>query len=300
MTMPFRKMGGRLAAVVATVAVALSVPLSAGAVTIDAGDITRLPAGTNLAVLYMQHSTGDTLYADGDKVSEDARLSADVGIARGVRYFQFGNQLHALQFLQPFGRVNTGGDLEALESANGFGDLILVDTIHLIDAAAEKRALVVSPWLWLPTGQYDRNRAINALGENRWKFALQVGYMTPIPGNLMLDVIGDVTFFGDNDDFGPTGVTLSQKPLYELQAHLRYPFSDATYISPMISYSWGGETEVDGVDQDNAQRRLKALLSVGHFLTPTWQILGSAGTDLSVRNGVKEDVRINLRLLKIF
>ncbi|QID19931.1 transporter [Nitrogeniibacter mangrovi] len=289
-------MGGLLAAA----ALGLTGASPARAVTIDAGDITRLPAGTNLAVLYLQHSSGDTLYADGDKVSGHARLSADVGIARGVHYTQIGEQVHALQFLQPFGRVTTGGDLSALKSANGIGDLILVDTIHLINDPEGKRAFVVSPWLWLPTGKYDRHRAINALGENRWKFALQVGYMTPIPGNMMLDVIGDVTVFGANGDFGPAGARLRQKPLYELQAHLRYPLSDTTYVSPAISYSWGGETEIDGVDQDDAQRRTKCLLSVGHFLTPSWQILGSAGTDLSVRNGVKEDVRINLRLLKIF
>lgn len=285
----------------ATLALATALAPAAQAFTVDAGDITRLPAGTHLAVAYYQHFSGDKLYAQGREVSSNATLRANIGVLRGVRYVELGGLVHGLQFLQPFGNVSTGGDLTAARSTNGLGDLILADTIHLMNDPHGQRAWVFTPFLWLPTGHYDRQNAINVFGEHRWKLALQTGYLTPLGSpNVLLDVLGDVTLYGRNDDFGPTGDTLKQRPTGELQAHLRFMLSPTTHVSPMVSYTWGGATRVNGIDQDDRQRRTKALLTVGHFLTPTWQVLGSFGQDLSVRTGVKEDLRLNLRLLKVF
>jgi hypothetical protein len=279
---------------------AASAARNAGAVTIDAGDYTRLPDGTNLAVLYLQHFKGTDLYANGKRASGNAELTADVGILRGVRFIDVGPMTIVPQFLLPFGRIRTCGDLAGLESENGVGDLILAPTFHFIQDPSRKRSFAATTWLYLPTGNYDRNKAINALGENRWKLALQLGYITPLSDKWTLDLIGDVTFYGDNDEFGPAGATLKQKTSYEGQLHLRYNLGAATYLAGMVSHAWGGETEVDGVDQNDRQRRSKALVSVGHFVAPTWQLLGSWGRDLSVRQGVKEDNRFNLRILKVF
>jgi hypothetical protein len=284
------------------VAVSLTLLLApgAGAFTVDAGDIVRLPAGTDLALGYYQHFSGDKLYARGQLVSSNAKLEADVGVLRGVHYADIGGLVHGLQFLQPFGSVRTGGDLAAAQSTNGLGDLILADTIHLLNDPEGKRAWVVTPFLFLPTGRYDRQNAINAFGENRWKLTMQTGYLTPFIGNTLLDVLGDVTFYGRNRDFGATGATMKQSLSYEFQAHLRLPLGPSTFVGPAISHAWGGETEVAGIKQDDQQKRTKAMLTVSHFVTPTWQVLGSFGKDLTVRTGVKEEQRMNLRLLKVF
>lgn len=274
--------------------------LQVSAITVDAGDYTRLPDGTNLAVLYLQHTSGSNLYVNGDKLSSNADLDADVGIFRAVNFMDVGNFTIANQFLLPFGEIRTGGDLAGLESENGIGDLIINPTIHLIQDPERKKALAFTPWLYLPTGTYDHNKDINALGENRWKLALQLGYITPINDKWTFDILGDVMFFGENDDFTSSSLSLEQKPLYEVQTHLRYSISPTTHLAGMLSHSWGGETEIEGVDQDNRQQRTKALLTVGHFLSPTWQVLASYGQDISVEEGVSEDHRFNLRLLKVF
>lgn len=273
---------------------------SAAAVTVDAGDYTRLPDGTNLALLYLQHSSSDSFYAGGDKVSGNADLDVNLSILRGVHYMDIGGTTISPQFLLPIGEVNTGGDLAGLDSSNGIGDLIFAPTIHLMQDPERKKAFALTPWLYLPTGHYDRDNAINALGENRWKLALQLGYITPLSDQWTLDLVGDVMLFGANDDYSPAGVTLKQDPLYEAQAHLRYHLSPATYLSGMVSHSWGGATEIDGVDQHNRQQRTKALLSVGHFITPQWQVLASYGRDLQVDEGGLEQNRFNLRFLKLF
>lgn len=273
---------------------------SAHGVTVDAGDYTRLPDGTNLAVLYYQHFAGDQLYSQGHKLSGNARLSADVGILRGVRFVDIGDITVVPQFLLPFGQVHTGGDLAGASSTNGIGDLIFAPTIHLLKDPTRQRALAITPWLYLPTGNYERNNALNAFGENRWKLDLQVGYITPLAEKWTLDLIGDVVHYGQNDDFGAAGATMKQSLSYQVQAHLRYHLTPGSYLSAMLSQDWGGETRVNGISQNDRQERTKALFSVGHFLTPSVQLLASWGEDLSVRTGVKEDNRLNLRLVKVF
>lgn len=274
--------------------------MSATAVTIDAGDYTRLPDGTNLAVVYLRHTSGSDLYVNGDKASNNADLDTNISIWRAVRYIDIGKYTVTPQFLLPIGEIKTGGDIGGLEPTNGVGDLILAPTVHLIQDPERKKSLAFTPWIYLPTGHYDRDNDINVLGENRWKLALQLGYITPLNEKWTWDLIGDVMLFGKNDDLTSAGLTLKQDPLYEIQNHLRYSLSPATYLSGMVSHSWGGETEIDGVDQHNSQRRTKGLFTVGHFLTPTWQVLGSYGQDFKVEEGVKEDHRFNIRLIKAF
>jgi hypothetical protein len=272
----------------------------AGAVTIDAGDYTRLPDGTNLAVAYYQHFEGGQLYAQGNKVAGNAKLSADVGILRGVHFMDLGDYTIVPQFLLPFGRLDTGGILAGAKSANGIGDLIFAPTVHLLKDPERKRAFAVTPWIYMPTGAYDHNKALNAFGENRWKLDLQAGYITPLSDKWTLDLIGDAVWYGRNKDFGPAGATMRQAISYQFQAHLRYHVSALTYVAGMLFHEWGGATTIDQLAQDDRQRRSKALLTVGHFVSPSVQLLGSYGRDLAIRTGVKEDNRVNLRLVKVF
>lgn len=273
---------------------------NAHSVTVDAGDYSRLPDGTNLAVVYYQHFEGKQLYSQGDKLSANARLAADVGILRGVRFIDVGDFTVVPQFLLPFGQLKTGGDLSGLSSTNGIGDLIFAPTIHLLKDPERKRAFAVTPWLYMPTGQYNHDKALNAFGENRWKLDMQVGYITPLSDKWTLDLVGDVVWYGQNNDFGSNSAKMKQSLSYQVQTHLRYHITPGTYVAGMLSYDWGGETTVNGIRQGDRQERTKALLSVGHFLTPTVQVLGSYGQDLSIRTGVKEDNRFNLRLVKVF
>ncbi|SFV16475.1 transporter [Pseudoduganella namucuonensis] len=273
---------------------------SAHGATVDAGDYTRLPDGTNLAVLYYQHVEGKRLYRQGDQLSGNARLTAEVGILRAVRFVDVGDVTVIPQFLLPFGRLRSGGDLSGLSSANGIGDLIFAPTVHLMKDPERKRAFAITPWIYLPTGQYDRDKALNAFGENRWKLDMQAGYITPLSDKWTLDLVGDVVWYGRNSDFGGTGATMRQAVSYQAQAHLRYHVAAATHVAGMLSHEWGGETRVDGLGQGDDQRRTKGLLSIGHFVSPTVQLLGSYGRDFSVRTGLKEDHRFNLRLVKVF
>lgn len=272
---------------------------SASALTVDAGDYTALPAGTNLGLLYYQHAERDSLYADGHKQPIDAGLDSDVGILRGVHFMQLGDYIVDPQFLLPFGNVRAKDDLSDLGSDSGTGDLILAATVWLLNEPEQRRYFGITPFLWLPTGSYDNDNAIN-LGENRWKFALQAGYIQGLTDKLTLDLVGDVTFFGDNDDYGSASVTHKQDAQYEGQAFLRYNFTERFDVRAGVSKTWGGESEIDDLDMDDKPGTTKFTVGTSYFVTPSTQLMVNYGQDLSVDNGLKEDNRINFRILQLF
>lgn len=269
------------------------------ALDVDAGDYTALPAGTNLGLLYYQHASRDALYADGHKVPGKNRLDSDVGILRGVHYTDIGGYIVDPQFLLPFGNLKAKDSLSPLGEANGVGDLILAATVWLVNNPKANTYFGITPFMFLPTGSYDKNKALN-LGENRWKFTLQAGFITGLTDKLLLDVIGDVTVFGHNNDFGPTGATLKQREQYELQTFLRYQMTPAWDLRLGVAHTNGGESEVNGVKQGDRTRTTKFSLGSAYFITPSVQLMANYGRDASVENGFREENRLNLRLLTVF
>lgn len=291
----------RLTALAAATVAALGIATPASALDVEAGDYTALPAGTNLLLLYYQHATRDKLYSGGDRVPINPGLDSNIGLLRGVHYTDIGGYIVDPQFILPFGKLKGKDDTAFLGSEDGIGDLIVGATVWLTKPGA-KTHFGITPFFQLPTGDYDRNRALN-LGENRWKFILNTGYITEIAPGLTLDLVGDVTLFGKNDDVndGLGGITeLKQKPQFQFQGFLRYNITPAFDVRGAVSYTTGGETEIGGVNQDNRQSLWKFNVGAGWFVGPTTQLLASYGRDLQVREGFKVDNQINLRVLQIF
>ena len=284
------------AALALTVAMASPAAL---ALDVDAGDYTALPPGTNLFLAYSQFAQRDALYANGSKQRIDAGLDSSVGILRGVHFTSIGGYTVDPQFLLPFGKLEANDDLAMLGDSSGVGDLILAATVWLVNDANSNRYFGITPFVYVPIGDYDRNDALN-LGENRWKFTLQAGYITGLGEQLSLDLIGDVTLYGQNDDYGAARAELEQDPSFQAQTHLRYSVQPNWDLRAGVSYSIGGETEIEGIAQDDEARVWKMTIGTAWFPAPTWQVMANYGRDLSVENGFKEAHRVNLRLLKVF
>ncbi len=64
--------------------------------------------------------------------------------------------------------------------------------------------------------------------------------------------------------------------------------------------TWGGETNVEHVNQDNELGTTNFRLTATKFVTPQDQIQLQLGKDLSVDNGAREDFRMNLRYARVF
>ncbi|MDH4574062.1 transporter [Salinicola acroporae] len=287
------------APLLAALLLAAMTPMAAQAIDVDVGDYVPAPAGTTIGMLYYQHAERDRLYSQGRQVVDDPRLVSDVGIARLAHYDTMGGVTVAPQILVPFGRLDAGRDTAALGHTSGVGDIILATPFWPINDAASRTYLGIAPYLYLPTGSYERDLALN-LGENRWKLDLQVGFVKGLSDNWFVDLTGDVMFHGNNDDYGSAGATLRQEPLYQGQAYLRYQFTPGSNAFVGLSQTWGGETRVDGVDRDDEPRQRKFSVGGSHFIGPTTQLLVAFGRDLQVENGFRENARVNLRLLQLF
>jgi hypothetical protein len=272
----------------------------ASALEVNAGDYEAFDPGSNILVVYAQHAGRKKLYADGRKISSNADLRSDVGILRFVHVEKLADDVVIdPQFLLPFGKLDSGGDISALGSTSGVGDLILAAPIKWVINKTTRDTLSLGPFLHLPTGSYDEDRALN-LGENRWRLVTQLAYVGHFGSRWALDLIGDVTVFGDNDKFSSSRSTLKQKPRYEVQSHIRYNLNPSTALMLTYGIVKGGETRIDGVSQDDRLDTSYGRIGVAHFFNPTTQLIAQYGKDISIDSGLKEDNRVNLRLVKVF
>ena len=294
--MSFVRPGAVASAAVAAFAL---LPTSGMALDTDADDYVASPPGTNLGLLYYQHVQRNTFFSTGNQVPGGVGLDSDTGILRVVHFLKLGDYVVDPQFILPFGSERAKNDAGSLGSASGLSDLILAATTWLVNDEKANTYLGITPFLFLPTGTYDKNRPLN-WGENRWKFTLQSGYQRGITDKFSIVFIGDATVFGHNDEFGPSGATLKQDPLYQGQFYLRYTISRT--IDTFVGYSYlaGGATTVNGVNQNDRQRETKFSFGGGYFFTPEIELFGAYGQDITMANGFKESHRMNLRLSKTF
>ena len=286
--------------------VSLSVFIATGlinssyATDVDMGEFEAMPSGTHTFLMYYKTSRWDSVYSDGDKVVDDGRMEANIGILRYAYFVEKGGRLFVLpEFVLPFGEIKTTRNLDYLGDTHGVGDLIVPFPVFLVNNPAKKRAIVFNPIVHVPIGSYDNDDLLN-LGENRWKYELQIGFVEGLGDKWGLDFNVGVQYFGDNTDFSSDSLTLEQEPLYKTQAFLNYFYSAETRFAIGVGYTAGGETTIGGIDQDNEISTTSVSLNAATLITPRDQLLISLRGDTSVRNGLKEEGRITLRWLHLF
>lgn len=265
----------------------------------DPRDYIPLPAGTMLIASYFNHTSATDFYNNGNKVANNMDLGANIGMIRPVYYTTLGPFIIDPQAIIPFGvqtlNTNTGAGGEI--SSSGMADPILTSTIWFINDPESKTYLGFTPWFFLPLGEYDSSKSVN-LGANRFQFKEEVGFVKGF-GDFNVDLTVSVDFFTDNNEFGPTEVTMSQDAIYSFETHLSYDVNKSFYSSFDYFYHNGGETTVDGVKSDDAIETHTAGVTMGFMLSPSYQLLFKYKQDLSVENGLKTST-IGTRLAYFF
>jgi hypothetical protein len=185
------------------------------------------------------------------------------------------------------------------KSGGAAGDLILAATVWLVNKPKSNTYFGITPFVYVPTGSYDRTRPLN-LGENRWKFVLQGGFVKGVTPKISIDLVGDVTFYGKNNDFGSSSARLTQSASGQFQAFARYQLKPNLDFRVGGSFVTGGETRIDGIRQQDQASNWKGNVGMAWFPAKTVQLLATYGRDISVRSGFRESNRLNLRLLKVF
>ena len=115
----------------------------------------------------------------------------------------------------------------------------------------------------IPIGTYDSTRAIN-LGTNRWTFRLGLGTVTPLGKATNWESANSAMLFTDNNDVFGNVDTRSQDPLFISENHVTHAFSPKWWGSVDLRWQIGGETQSDGVDDDNRTNILGGGVTLGH------------------------------------
>lgn len=274
--------------------------LKSQAIELAPGDFEPLPVGADALVIYYQHTDRSELYQNGHKVSDNAKLSSDVGILRYIHAVGVSENLTwQPQILLPFGYLNASGDVGGLGDAHGAGDPILAAPLFWKLPTANNDVFALAPYLSIPVGSYDKNDALN-LGENRWRATLQAAYIHHFSAQWALDTIAEASWISDNDEYGATSAKLEENTRYEYQAAVRYNWTPSTTFAVGGGYVTGAATTVDSVDQHDGVSTSYARFTVTHFIEPSLQIQAQLGKDIEVEQGFKEGARLNLRILKVF
>ncbi|MEG0859203.1 MAG: transporter [Pseudomonas sp.] len=274
------------------------------AVDVNAGDYTALPAGTNVAAWYQQYSHADRFNADGAADSRrDTRLKSNISILRLIHFMDIGGITVDPQILLPFGHVYDARIAgQSLGSASGLADPIIGATFWLVNqpaAGASGRYFGITPLLYLPWGNYDKDDALN-LGENRFKGDLQLGWVEPLWGKFSMELYADVVVYGHNNDAGNGTQTLKQNPTYQLQSNLRYDFNPSQRLALGYSASTGGKQYLDGDYTGQKTQVQQVRAEFQQMLGQKVQVSAQLTQDVAVTGGFQEDIGVNLRALLLF
>ena len=118
-----------------------------------------------------------------------------------------------------------------------------------------------------PLGTYKPNSPINP-SANRWMISPTVNFSyTPDQGWTWIETYISGRIFSENNSYLVNGAqTLAQKPILRLEEHVSRNVTDASWLSADAYYNLGGETIIDGVDQDNMANTLRIGGGMGQRL----------------------------------
>jgi len=258
-------------------------------------DYLPLPGGTNLFAAYFNHVTANKLYKDGTKVGDDFNQTVNVGLLRYVHYVNAGNALVGdggftidPQVIVPFMNLDLSGAYQSINngqefSTTGLGDPMVLATFWFINDPKNKFWVGFTPWLTLPIGQYNKNRLASP-GGNRWVVKPEIGMVKGIGDKAYLDLILGGEFYTENDKYMGDN-KLEQDPTLQAEMHLSYDITKAWAISLDYFYTNGGETQVNGINQNDAQSNHGLGLTMGFMIGGNNQLLVSYRDDFSVKSG---------------
>lgn len=277
----------------------LAMASPAAAIDIFPADYTVLPAGTNAVLVYGQYSSSGELDVDGVGDIPSSELGVAAGIARYLHFNEIGGVPVGIQAFVPFGSfadARIGGVDQVTE--DGLGDLTVGVTAWPIHSAEPTGTTIgLTTYVTFPTGAYDFAPNTVNLGSGAWTVTPQIGIIQGLGNGFFFDGAIDVAFRADHDE---GGVEVSRDPSAQVQAYLRYQFSQGTNVAIGYSGTFGGKDFYNDAYAGTKTRVDQIRATASTFVTPTLQISGMIGTDVNAEGGFKNDFVGTLRLLKLF
>ena len=263
------------------------------AIDLQPGEI-KAPAGTfNAAQMsYVYVEKGDK-YTHGSKTSSTSNINQNAFLLRLSHAFEI-NQIPAIVYA-----ASTINHLENRDvpnapntNSNGIGDTTLVFALWPYVDRAKEEYLGLATYLTLPTGEYDKNSAVN-IGSNVYQTAFQAGYQRKLVNNVNWMSALDVVLAGDNNQF-LGNKKLEKDPLYNFQTGLQYVFNPTYSASVGYFYTVGGESTLDGADRGDINKIHRYQLT-GQGIYNFGRLMLQYGSEFANENSYIEDHRLIAR-----
>ena len=221
------------------------------------------PVGINqleLAYAYVRSNTS----IDTSFIISGAKFNLNQGLIDYTRYFGLLHRTAWVEASVPIANLNgsiTGTGITG--STTGTGDSGYSAAILLKGGPAlspeqfanaeTTTSIGLSLSITAPTGQYDPNKLLN-LGSDRWSFKPELAISRPFgpEQRWVFDAYANTYLYTDNTSYRGAQV-LRQRALLGLEGHISYTFNNTIWASLDTRYSFGGDTTVSGVNQDNSQ-----------------------------------------------
>ena len=215
------------------------------AIDLQPGEI-KAPSGTfNAAqISYLYVEKGDK-YSHGTKISDVSNVNQNAMLLRLGHAFEV-NQMPAYVYAQS--SINHfNNNIQSNTNSNGVGDTTIAFALWPYANREKDEYFGMAGYVLLPTGDYDKNRAINS-GLNIYQVAMQAGYQRKIANNINWMTALDIVLSSDNNQYLGNS-KLEKDPVYNFQTGLQYVFNPSYSMSLGYFYSVGGESTLDGKDR---------------------------------------------------
>jgi hypothetical protein len=263
------------------------------AIDLQPGEI-KAPAGSfNAAQMsYVYVEKGDK-YEHGIRKPGNPNINQNAFLLRLSHAFEI-NQIPAIVYA-----ASTINHLENRDvpqapntNSNGIGDTTLVFALWPYVDRAKEEYLGLATYLTLPTGEYDKNSAVN-IGSNVYQTAFQAGYQRKLVNNVNWMSALDVVLAGDNNQF-LGNKKLEKDPLYNFQTGLQYVFNPTYSASVGYFYTVGGESTLDGADRGDINKIHRYQLT-GQGIYNFGRLMLQYGSEFANENSYIEDHRLIAR-----
>ena len=285
----------------------LILPSISAAIDLQPNDIVAPQPGKSHAMISYVNTENTTFYRNGTAVSTKPYGSPDINTQSEILRLSTSYTLQglpAVSYLQlPYGTIKPAGSLSTYPGASGIGDVVLASALWPYSNRDTRKYFGMAGYLSLPTGSYNSQQVFN-VGENRYKYDLQMGYQQPIIENLDGMIAVDTMWFGGNSQcaaacLSATNTSLNQKPLTTTQLGPIYKVNQTYTLGASYFYVAGGATTIGNTYQNNVANTQRYLLSALAYY-PFGRISLQYGRDMEIKNGFVETRRFIVRFATEF
>jgi hypothetical protein len=266
---------------------------------IEPRSYSNIPVGLNFLLVGYAYQRGNVAFAPTIPIS-NAKLETSSTLLAYVRSLDIWGKSGKVDIIIPeawlSGQAEVFGQQRGRDVV-GFADPMVRLYVNLFGAPAmsmkefasykQDTIVGVSLAVTAPGGQYDSNKLVN-IGTNRWSIKPEIG-ISKAWGALTAEAAAGVFIFTDNNQ--PfQGQTLAQQPMYNLQGHLIYNFTQGIWGALDANYYTGGRTTMDNKMADNLQQVWRVGATLALPITRQHSIKLYGNTGVSSRTGTNYDL----------